>query len=206
MRDYEALSRAHFNRRAAAYDATDTAFYSKYGKISCADAASYLKAMDYEALLDVGCGTGYLLQLLAKQRPARYAGIDLAEEMVKVAQGKGIPGAQIRQGSAERLPYPDSSFDVVACIQSFHHYPHPERAMAEARRVLRPGGLYLLSDTGMGGLGGWIYNHVLFPLMKSGDCHTDNRQGIARMMERCGFRAVQQRQLQGCIYTVVGQK
>ena len=78
--------------------------------------------------------------------------------------------------------------------------------MAEAWRVLKPGGLYILSDTGIGGIGGWIDNHLLFPLMKSGDCHTTNRKGIARRMESAGFAVVESRQVQGLIYTVTGKK
>ena len=78
--------------------------------------------------------------------------------------------------------------------------------MAEALRVLKKGGLYILSDTGVGGLGGWIDNHILFRLSRSGDCHTTNRQGIARMMEKAGFTVTQARQVQGFIYTVTGRK
>ena len=77
-----------------------------------------------------------------------------------------------------------NSFDVVTCIQSFHHYPDPDKAMREAFPVLKPGGLYILSDTGVGGISGWFDNHILFPLMNSGDHHTENRHGIARRMEK----------------------
>ena len=206
MKDYEALSRKHFDAQAAEYDARDTVYYSREGKISCRDLAERLKDVPYADLLDVGCGTGFLLDLLAKQRDARYCGLDLSENMVNVAKGKDIPGAAFTVGSADRLPWPDASFDVVTCSQSFHHYPYPDAAMAEALRVLRPGGLYLLSDTGIGGLGGWIDNHILFRLARSGDCHTTNRKGIARMMERAGFEVVDSRQLRRFIYTVTGRK
>ena len=206
MKDYEALSRKHFDHQAAEYDARDTVYYSREGKISCRDIAAQLKAVPYEALLDVGCGTGFLINLLAKQRPARHAGLDLSPEMIRMAEGKHIEGAEFVIGSADRLPFPDASFDVVTCSQSFHHYPYPEKAMAEAFRVLRKGGLYILSDTGVGGLGGWIDNHLLFPLSRSGDCHTTNRKGIARMMEQAGFTVTDSRQIQGFIYTVTGKK
>ena len=105
-----------------------------------------------------------------------------------------------------KLPYPAGSFDIVACSQSFHHYPYPEKAMLEAKRVLKPGGLYILSDTGIGGIGAWIDNHILFKLMKSGDCHTANRKGIERMMESAGFTIMDSRQIKGMIYTVTGKK
>ena len=206
MKDYEALSRKHFDSQAAEYDQRDTYYYSRNGKISCRDIAALLQKVPYEKLLDVGCGTGFLLEMLSAQKEAEYCGLDLSPEMIRVAQQKKIPGAEYTVGSSEALPYADGSFDVVTCSQSFHHYPHPEKAMAEAWRVLKPGGLYILSDTGIGGIGAWIDNHILFRLATSGDCHTTNRKGIAAMMEQAGFTVTDSRQLQGTIYTVTGKK
>ena len=206
MKDYEALSKKHFDGQAADYDRRDTYYYSRNGKISCRDIAGQIKELPYESLLDVGCGTGFLMELLIKQRPAHYCGADMSDEMIRVAKEKRIDGAEFVVSSADKLPYPDETFDIVTCSQSFHHYPYPEKAMAEAFRVLRKGGLYILSDTGVGGLGGWIDNHLLFPLSRSGDCHTTNRKGIARMMEQAGFTVTDSRQIQGFIYTVTGKK
>lgn len=72
------------------------------------------------------------------------------------------------------------TFDIVTCSQSFHHYPHPEKAMLEAKRVLKPGGLYILFDPGIGGISAWIDNHILFKLVKSGDCHTKTAKGLRK--------------------------
>ena len=206
MKDYEALSKKHFDAQAPEYDQRDTVYYSREGKISCRDIAAILKDTAYADLLDVGCGTGFLLDLLSKQRVAHYAGLDLSPEMIRMARQKDIPGAELTEGSADRLPFPDESFDIVTCSQSFHHYPYPENAMREAKRVLKPGGLYILSDTGIGGIGAWIDNHILFKLMKSGDCHTTNRRGIERMMADAGFTVINSRQIKGMIYTVTGRK
>lgn len=206
MKDYEALSKNHFDGQAAEYDQRDTYYYSQNGKISCRDIAEQLRAIPYEFLLDVGCGTGFLIDLLTRQKAARYFGLDLSDEMIRVAQEKAIPGASFTVGSADHLPYPDESFDIVTCSQSFHHYPYPEKAMLEAKRVLKPGGLYLLSDTGIGGLGAWIDNHILFKLARSGDCRTTNRHGIEKLMAGAGFTVTDSRQIKGMIYTVTGRK
>ena len=206
MKDYEALSKKHFDAQAAEYDARDTVYYSREGKISCRDIAALLGDQPYEAVLDVGCGTGFLIDLLARKRPARYVGLDLSTEMLRMARQKQIAGAEFVAGTADKLPFKDGSFDIVTCSQSFHHYPYPSKAMQEAYRVLKPGGLYILSDTGIGGLGAWIDNHILFKLARSGDCHTTNRHGIARMMQQAGFSLVASRQVQGLIYTVTGKK
>ena len=206
LKDYEALSKKHFDGQAAEYDQRDTYYYSQNGKISCRDIAEQISSVPYEALLDVGCGTGFLIDLLAKRKNAKYCGVDLSDGMIRVAKGKAIHGAEFIVGSAERLPYPDECFDIVTCSQSFHHYPNPEKAMREARRVLKPGGFYILSDTGIGGIGAWIDNHILFKLLKSGDCHTTDRQGIEKMMAGAGFIIVDSRQIKGMIYTVTGKK
>ena len=206
MKDYEALSKKHFDGQAAEYDQRDTYYYSQNGKISCRDIAEQIRAFPYESLLDVGCGTGFLIDLLTRQKATRYFRLDLSDEMIRVAQEKEIPGASFTVGSADRLPYPGGSFDIVTCSQSFHHYPYPEKAMLEAKRVLKPGGLYILSDTGIGGLGAWIDNHILFKLARSGDCRTTNRHGIEKLMTNTGFTVTDSRQIKGMIYTVTGRK
>ena len=52
--------------------------------------------------------------------------------------------------------------------------------MLEAKRVLKPGGLYILFDPGIGGISAWIDNHILFKLVKSGDCHTKTAKGLRK--------------------------
>ena len=206
MRNYEELSRKHFNQQAAVYDEKNTVYYSREGKISCRSIAEYLRDKEWNSLLDVGCGTGWLIDLLRKERAADYHGLDLAENMIEVAVSKNIPDAQFVVGKADELPYEKNRFDVVTCSQSFHHYPNQNRAMAEAYRVLKKGGLYILSDTGIGGLGAWLDNHIFFKLAPGGDCFTQNRKSIAKRMQRAGFTVVDCIQLQGMIYRVIGKK
>ena len=206
MKDYEKLSKEHFNRQASIYDEKDTIYYSKYGKISCNYVSEYLKNIDYNKLLDIGSGTGYLINMLKDKEMAEFYGLDLSEEMIRIAKSKNIENAQFILGSANKLPFDDDAFDIVTCIQSFHHYPYPNEAMREAYRVLKKGGLYILSDTGVGGIAAWIDNHILFKIMKSGDCHTENKEGISKLMIKNGFKVIDKKQIKGFIYSVVGQK
>ncbi|MEI0549395.1 methyltransferase domain-containing protein [Brachyspira intermedia] len=206
MKDYEKLSKEHFNRQASIYDEKDTIYYSKYGKISCNYVSEYLKNIDYNKLLDIGAGTGYLINMLKDKEMAEFYGLDLSEEMIRIAKSKNIENAQFILGSANKLPFDDDAFDIVTCIQSFHHYPYPNEAMREAYRVLKKGGLYILSDTGVGGIAAWIDNHILFKIMKSGDCHTENKEGISKLMIKNGFKVIDKKQIKGFIYSVVGQK
>jgi ubiquinone/menaquinone biosynthesis C-methylase UbiE len=90
-------------------------------------------------LLEVGCGTGLLLERLAKT--ARTAqGIDLSPGMLEKAEARGL---NVRQGSATELPYPDGSFDVTCSFKVLAHVPCIERAIAEMVRVTRPSGVII---------------------------------------------------------------
>ena len=204
--DYKEQSRQHFNKQAKEYDENTSSYFSGPAKISCEDIRVYLENNTYEKLLDIGCGTGWLINSLAKQRSAQYFGLDISENMLQRAKDKNIPNATFVIGSSDDLPYEDEMFDIVTCVQSFHHYPDSKKAMQEAYRVLKKGGLYILSDTGIGGIGGWIDNNILFKLMKSGDCITDNKKGIANKMEKCNFKVTRCDKIKGFIYTVIGKK
>lgn len=206
MKDYEQLSKVHFDKQARVYDRTDTMYYSKYPKISCKHVEQYLKTVEFDSMLDVGCGTGFLIDLLRKSKTADYYGLDLSPEMIKVAEEKLGGEASLTVGSADKLPYEDCSFDVVTCIQSFHHYPYPEKAMREVFRVLRPGGRYIISDTGYGGIKQAVFNKIFLPRMNSGDYAVYSKENIAQMMKKCGFESERAEKISAMIYTGVGRK
>ena len=95
-------------------------------------------------LLDVGCGTGQSRQLYA-DRADRYLGIDLSYEALSLARRKAA-AAWWGQADAGALPFADGSFDAVAFSSVLHHIPDFGRALAEARRVLAPGGSVFAFD------------------------------------------------------------
>lgn len=209
MKNYIELSKKHFDNQAEIYDETNTAYYSKYPKISCKDVAQRLRNTEYQSLLDIGCGTGYLIDILQKQKNALYCGLDLSPQMLKMAKQKLPQSVYLTEGSADSLPYEDNSFDVVTCIQSFHHYPKPEKSMSEAYRVLKPGGLYIISDTGMGNYPKFIYsfyNNCIVKKLNTGDYAAYSKQDIQNMMTLSGFKIKDVQDITKFIYTVVGIK
>jgi SAM-dependent methyltransferase len=88
--------------------------------------------------LDVGCGAG-MAAMRASALGATVAGIDAAGPLLDIARER-VPLGDFRTGDLEDLPFPDHSFDVVTGFNAFQFAGDPLRALAEARRVTRPGG------------------------------------------------------------------
>ncbi|NNG03305.1 MAG: metalloregulator ArsR/SmtB family transcription factor [Inquilinus sp.] len=100
-------------------------------------------------LLDLGTGTGRMLAVMAR-RAARCVGIDSSREMLAVARANleaaGVRNWQVRHGDLYQLPLPSASFDVAVIHQVLHYLEDPADALAEAARILRPGGMLLIAD------------------------------------------------------------
>jgi ubiquinone/menaquinone biosynthesis C-methylase UbiE len=112
-------------------------------------------------VLDIGCGPGYFARMLAEAvgPQGSVVGIDAAPEMIEYASRKArrLANCKFETGAAETLAFPESSFDVVVSSLMMHHIPSELRlqAVREMRRVLRPGGVLLLSDFSIPERGGW---------------------------------------------------
>ena len=97
-------------------------------------------------VLDVACGSGEFLRLAAG-RGAIVSGIDAAEGMLAVARA-AVPEADLRLGGMEDLPWEDGAFDVVTGFNAFQFAADTTAALAEAARVVRPGGLVAVANWG----------------------------------------------------------
>jgi ubiquinone/menaquinone biosynthesis C-methylase UbiE/DNA-binding MarR family transcriptional regulator len=102
---------------------------------------------DTWSLGDLGCGTGQLTQTLAPF-VARVIAVDASTEMLEAARERvrDLPNVELRAGALEQLPVADGELDAAAIVLVLHHVPDPSRALAEAARVLRPGGRLLIVD------------------------------------------------------------
>jgi ubiquinone/menaquinone biosynthesis C-methylase UbiE len=107
----------------------------------------------HERVLDAGCGPGHAALALAAH-VAQVAAVDLAEAMLEqgrqLAAARGVTNVEFRQADVERLPFEDETFDLVVSRYSAHHWPAPQSALREFRRVLRSNGQargqFLLAD------------------------------------------------------------
>lgn len=129
VRDFE---HAGWQQAAAGYDGSFAAATRLFAE-PLLDAAS--EARD---LLDLACGTG-VVSAAALARGMRPVGLDFSPAMLAEARRREPP-LDLREGDAEAPPFADASFDAVVSNFGLHHVEHPRRALAEARRVLRPGG------------------------------------------------------------------
>ena len=93
-------------------------------------------------ILDVGCATGAIMRPLVKQHDIH--GVDICEPYVQQAVKAGVK-AVLHDIDAGPLPYPDKSFDAVFCGETIEHYVDTDWLMSEINRVLKPGGLLVIT-------------------------------------------------------------
>ena len=104
------------------------------------------------SLLDIGCGTGWALGYAAQMvnGDATFYGVDLSTKMIEKAKEnfKEHPNFHFITSNSESIPLDDSLFNYIICTNSFHHYLHPDKAVNEMKRLLKPGGkTYILDPT-----------------------------------------------------------
>ncbi len=96
--------------------------------------------------LEIGCGPGAALAGAATViDPSRISAVDPTPGFVERA-GRRVPGADVRLGTAEALPFPDATFSVAWTVAAVHHWADRDKGLAEAVRVLAPGGRLLLVE------------------------------------------------------------
>jgi ubiquinone/menaquinone biosynthesis C-methylase UbiE/NAD(P)-dependent dehydrogenase (short-subunit alcohol dehydrogenase family)/acyl carrier protein len=98
-------------------------------------------------VLDVGCGRGGTVALLADRFEAQATGVDLSPEAIAFCRrAHRLPAVRFEVGDSEHLPFEDASFDAVTNIESSHTYPNLRAFLAEVKRVLATGGIFLYTD------------------------------------------------------------
>jgi SAM-dependent methyltransferase len=180
-------ARVNYDQIAGTFDARYTA--GLYDGVQAA-LVDLVTAKRPTCALEVGCGTGHWLSAL-RESAGYLCGIDWSLEMLRHAAAK-CPGAGLLRATAQALPLRDASVDLVFCVNAIHHFEHFEDFIAEAKRLLRPGGT--LAVIGMDphhGRDQWcVYDY--FPETRAADLARYPSTGqIADAMLAAGFSRVE---------------
>ncbi len=184
---------ARFDQWSGSYDRTPGQSFFRRIHRPVVEAICSRRAMP-RRVVDIGCGTGRLLEKVLHRLPdAELVGVDPAEGMIAVASQRftAEPRVRLEVAMAEHLPLADASVDVVTTTMSFHHWADQDAALREVARVLAPGGRFLLADV----LGIGFFGRI----MRS----TGGRHGIGyrdaaeltRLLHDAGFSAWRRRHL-----------
>ena len=115
-------------------------FMGRWSRLVALDFVHWLDIPPGATWLDVGCGTGALLQTVASAaRPSRLGGVDPSAQFLRTAAQR-VPDADLRQGDAQSIPFKSDSFDAVVCGLVLNFIPDPVTALREMGRVARTGG------------------------------------------------------------------
>ncbi|MCK4341110.1 MAG: methyltransferase domain-containing protein [Phycisphaerae bacterium] len=197
-------ARAHFDKWALRYDRSrlnELVFFPAIR--ACQEEITRWQALRGGGpfrLLDVGCGTGTLINLLARRADAELlVGLDYSPVMArhlteKIAQSPQAAKLHALVGDSEHLPFADETFDVVTCCNSFHHYPHQAAVVRGFHRVLRPGGLLVLVDGFRDNVVGWVIFDVAVAMVEK-KVHHAAWSEIRDLIQAAGFSTLRQRKM-----------
>jgi ubiquinone/menaquinone biosynthesis C-methylase UbiE len=176
-----------YSKAATIYDSK----WSFYVEASTDETIKRLSLKPNARVLDVGCGTGALLKKLAQRRDLMLYGVDPVPEMLAVARRKLPETVSLQQGWAEEIPHAAREFDTVVCCSVFHYIREPAKALLEMRRVLKPGGVLVLTDWCRDFFLGKIYDSYL-RAFDSAHFRTYTQAECASLLRHNGFGKIEQ--------------
>lgn len=132
-----------YSRLAQTYDAK----WSFYIEATLQATLQRIEIHSGQRLLDIGCGTGVLLETLERRNPnIILAGVDPTQEMLDIAGKRLSKKVHIGRSSAEKLPFEAETFDIIVSCNVFHYIREPSIALKEAMRILKPTGTFVITD------------------------------------------------------------
>lgn len=196
-------SQESFDRQALTYD------MDRNGSHAREQYSIILQKMEnfrFANVLDVGCGTGEILKRIHKRYPeVSLTGVDISEKMLEVAKVKIGNKATLLWADAEMLPFSDATFDLIVCSDSFHHYPNPQKVLAEFRRVLKGGGNLLICDYSIGFPLRQLMN-LFIRFSHDGDVHIYSKEEITKLVIQASFSNIQYERTNATAFIITGEK
>ena len=186
-----------FNNWAKTYD---TNFGNYFLKKAQKDSINTISKKNFSAL-DVSCGTGEGLLMLREKTKGKIMGVDISEEMLKIAKQKiSEHNVELKKASVDQLPYKDETVDVVISTEAFHHYPNPDKAISEMNRVLKKGGELIITDPD------FLFFNRIFERLEPGCVHIYNKNEVKNLFIRAGLNNIEQRRTAIAFFITKGIK
>jgi len=178
-------NRRFFGKWAASYNL----FAAGWAKVIQKKTISHIKGKRI-SILDIGCGTGKALEIMKNKFPnARIYGIDLSKKMLAKAKTLLGKNVQLKEASADKLPFNANKFDYILCTSAFHHFPKQLNALKEMKRVLRKDGLLLLADENF-----FLFNKIIKNI-EPGHVKMNSKKEMKQLIENAGLRLISQKRI-----------
>jgi len=174
-----------FNKSAAKYDSVGGKLSRRFYRLLVAQVAQ-AELSPGANVLDVGCGTGTILRMIADACDINGFGIDMSENMVAEAKRK-CPNMDIQISRCEATPFADGTFDAVTACMAYHHFSDKAGFAKEAARILKPGGCLYIADPRFPGAIRKIMNAACRLLRVAGEFSTPGQ--ITAAFAAHGFEA-----------------
>ncbi|MBS3078730.1 class I SAM-dependent methyltransferase [Candidatus Pacearchaeota archaeon] len=186
-----------FNKIARYYD---NKIFLKYLTNSQNKMLDFIKIKENSKILDAGCGTGNLLHLLEKQnKKYNLSGIDISEEMLKIAKKKLI-NVKLKLQSTENI-YFKESFDYVFSTEAFHHYSDYNLIMENFNKILKKDGKLIVLDFDFG----FLLNKI-FHSIEPGNSKMHSPEEFKRLFKQYRFKNVMQKRINLFLLLTIGKK
>lgn len=199
---WKSRSQEHFHRWSDHYDKdiiNVLLFYPSFRRVAERLRHWRRRGRGKFRVLDIGCGTGnlafYCLDLV--KAVEEFVGLDMSESMIAKARQKHDDHGRDKTvsfvvGDAEHLPFPDNSFNIITCCNSFHHYPHPQQAVNEMHRVLEKDGQVIIIDGSRDDPWGNFIFEFCVSFVESHVHHCTARK-FGQLLDKAGFCEIKQR-------------
>lgn len=171
----------NFGKRAEQYDG---GFEGRYSKKFYTALLSQIKPITAAKVLDVGCGTGYLLKKISESYKITGSGIDVERKMIEVAK-RQCPNMNIQVSACEKTPFEENTFDVMTACMAYHHFADKEGFAQEVSRILKNRGYLYIADPSFPLVVRKLLNHLLRLVKLTGEFLT--LEELERRFNKYGF-------------------
>ncbi len=199
MNNLDRENKAFFDLWASFYDVT---LIKPYLLFIQKKIAKYIDLKNNPKVLDVGCGTGDALVFLSKTGHPSLFGLDISEKMLEKANRKMRGKAILKTGSVEKIPFSSNSFDYVLSTEAFHHFPNPDKAVKEMKRVLKKNGKLIIADINFY----FKFIHWLFKKIEPGHVKIYNESEFKSLFNKNNIKILNQRRIGLFVIATIGKK